>query len=77
MSKVVVEGHRKDKLKHIDPTTIIIGKRFREDLDIDDLVNLLKKKVSFNQLLLILIIFYSLVVGELLLPYFFSSRPSL
>lgn len=44
MSKVVVEGHRKDKLKHIDPTTIIIGKRFREDLDIEDLVESIKEK---------------------------------
>lgn len=44
MTKIAVEGHRKDKLKHIDPTTIVIGKRFREDLDIDDLVESIKEK---------------------------------
>mgnify|MGYP000178574736 CR=1 FL=1 len=29
---VAVEGHRKDKLKHVITTDIVIGVRFREDL---------------------------------------------
>lgn len=36
MAAQMVEGHRKDKLKHIDPKTIIIGERFREDYGNDD-----------------------------------------
>lgn len=45
MGKVSVEGFRKDKLKHIDPTTIEIGERFREDLgDIDELMDSIRSK---------------------------------
>jgi ParB/RepB/Spo0J family partition protein len=45
MSKAAVEGHRKDKLKHIDPKTIIMGERFREDLgDITGLIEAIREK---------------------------------
>lgn len=40
-----VEGHRKDKLKHVDPATIIIGERFREDMgDLEELKDSIKTK---------------------------------
>ena len=43
--KVLIEGHRKDKLKHIDPKTIIIGERFRVDLgDIEELLESVRTK---------------------------------
>lgn len=45
MAKQVVEGFRKDKLKHVDPTTITMGERFREDLgDIEELVQSIRDK---------------------------------
>ncbi len=46
MNKVAqVEGHRKDKLKHIKLEDIIIGERFRKDLgDLDELINSIKEK---------------------------------
>jgi ParB/RepB/Spo0J family partition protein len=45
MNKAVVEGHRKDKLKHIDLTIITVGERFREDYgDLDELIASIREK---------------------------------
>lgn len=45
MSKVIVEGHRKDKLKHLNLTEIVIGERFRMEFgDLDELVASIKEK---------------------------------
>lgn len=40
-----VEGHRKDKLKHVKLETIVVGERFREDFgDLDELVISIREK---------------------------------
>ncbi len=45
MNKPQVEGHRKDKLKHVQLSDIIVGERFRVDLgDIDELVKSIQEK---------------------------------
>lgn len=45
MMKVAVEGHRKDKLKHINLSEIIVGERFRVEFgDLDDLVESIRQK---------------------------------
>lgn len=45
MIKVVVEGHRKDKLKHVRLEEVTVGERFREDFgDLAELVVSIKEK---------------------------------
>lgn len=45
MTKVVVEGHRKDKLKHARLEEITVGERFRVDFgDLSELISSIKEK---------------------------------
>lgn len=45
MSKQIVEGHRKDKLKHVRLEEIVVGERFRRDFgDLDELIQSIKEK---------------------------------
>lgn len=45
MAKVMVEGHRRDKLKHLDLSEIVVGDRFREEFgDMDALMDSIKEK---------------------------------
>lgn len=45
MAKVVAEGQRKDKLKHVKLSDIVVEERFREDLgDIEELIESIKNK---------------------------------
>lgn len=45
MNKVVVEGHRKDKLKHVNLSDVIVEDRFREDLgNIEEMVESIRSK---------------------------------
>ena len=45
MTKVTIEGHRKDKLRHVKLEEITVGERFREDFgDIEELKASIKEK---------------------------------
>ncbi len=45
MSKELVAGERKDKLKYVKITEIIVGERFRKDFgDLDELVSSIQEK---------------------------------
>lgn len=45
MAKQEIEGHRKDKLKHVKLEEVIIGTRFREDLgDLEELIESIRAK---------------------------------
>jgi len=45
MTKQVVEGHRKDKMKHVNLSDVIVNDRFRQDYgDLEELVASIKEK---------------------------------
>ena len=45
MKATAVEGHRKDRLKHVNLSEILVGERFREEFgDVDELVDSIRQK---------------------------------